>query len=134
MFQGFLISTIFCAVLYGILFFGYPLQNEFHKQYLFFLFTPILIIGTTLGAIAKVIYTNRFKKLFLIGLILIYLVCILYASMMVFTDNSSMLVGGEKILAILKLATTGFFLFGFFTFPLLALGVYLIELWTHPKM
>lgn len=134
MIQGLVISSVFCFIIYAVLFFGYPFQNEFQKQYLFFLFTPILLIGTILGAIGKKIYTHRYKKLFLIGLILIYLASLVYASLMVFTDHSSMLVGGEKIFAIFKLATTGFFLFGFFTIPLLALGVFLIELWTHPRM
>ncbi|MCX7998843.1 MAG: hypothetical protein N3A69_07815 [Leptospiraceae bacterium] len=134
MFQGFFIAVVLCAILYGVLFLGYPFQNEFQKMYLFFLFLPILIIGTTLGAIGKKIYTNRFKKLFLIGLVLIYLVAVVYASLSVFSDKADILVGGEKIIVVLKLATTGFFLFGFFTIPLLALGVFLIELWTHPRM
>lgn len=134
MFQGFFISVILCAVIYATLFLGYPFQNEFQKIYLFFLFLPILIIGTTLGAIGTRIYTNRYKKLFLLGLILIYFVAVIYASIMIFSDKSDILVGGEKIMAVLKLATTGFFLFGFFTVPLLALGVFLIELWTHPRM
>lgn len=134
MFQGFLISTIFCFIIYAVLFLGYPLQNEFYKEYLFFLFIPILGIGIILGAIGKTLYTNRYKKLFLIGLFLIYLVFVIYASIIVFSDTSNMLVGSEKLLAILKLATTRFFMLGFFTLPLLALGVFLIELWTHPRM
>lgn len=134
MFQGFLISAIFCFIIYGVLFFGYPFQNEFQKQYLFFLFIPILTIGTILGAIGKTLYTNRYKKLFLIGLFLVYLVSVIHASLTIFSDTSNMLVDGEKFLAILKLATTGFFMFGFFTLPVLALGVFLIELWTHPRM
>ncbi len=134
MFQGFIISVIFSLIIYVVLFLGYPFQNQFQKQYLFFLFIPILVIGTILGGIGKTIYTNRYKKLFLIGLILVYWVAFIYSSLVVFSDFSDVFVNSEKFFIVLKLSAAKFFFFGFFTLPVLSFGVFLIELWSHPRM
>lgn len=134
MLQGLLVSSVFACLIYLSLFLGYPFSNELTKEYLLILFLPILLIGSILGFVGKTLYENRFKKLFLIGIFLVYLVSLFYAGAMVLNDTSNLLQGNEKVIAILKLGSTGFLLFGVVVLPILALGVFIIELWTHPKM
>lgn len=134
MLQGLLVSSVFACLIYFSLFMGYPFSNELTKEYLLVLFLPILLIGSILGFVGTTLYENRFKKLFLIGVFLVYLVSLFYAGAMVLNDTSDLLQGNEKVIAILKLGSTGFLLFGVVVLPILALGVFIIELWTHPKM
>ncbi len=134
MFAAFVISTIFCTIIYFCFFLGYPFSNPLKKEYLLTIFLPIELIGISLGLIAQNIFRNRFKKLFLIGLFLVYLVCLSYAAVVIIKNKFILLNESETLLSIIKLATTNFLLFGIFIFPVLALGVFLIELWVHPKI
>jgi hypothetical protein len=134
MWQGLIISLVFSGIIYACMFLGYPFINEFSKEYLFVFFLPIILIGCILGLAGKRIYENRFQKLFLIGIFLVYLSSLFYAAAMVLSDESAIMKGREVVTGILMLGSTGFLIFGIFTVPLLALGVFLVELWTHPKM
>lgn len=133
MLQGLLVSLLFSGILFVVFFMGYPYANEFKREFALFIFIPIISIGTLLGLISGSIYENRFRKLFLIGMFFVYLTSLIHASVMILNDKSGLIKGTEIVTSILMLGSTGFLLFGVFTVPAMLLGVFLIELWTHPK-
>ena len=93
MIQGFLVSSVIAGALFAVFFLGYPYGNEFQSEFAAFIFIPMVLIGTLLGFLGTRIYTLRFRKLFLIGLFLVYLVSLAYAAFMILGDKSSMIKG-----------------------------------------
>jgi uncharacterized membrane protein YfcA len=132
MINGLLISIIYCIALYGVFFFGFPFENDLNWKLGLILFMPIISIGTILGSIARILYEDRFKKLLIIGLFLIYMSSLFYATFMVMSDSTPPQ-DGEKIISILLLGSTGFLLYGVLSLPPLLLGVFLIEKTTKPQ-
>ncbi|MCB1142622.1 MAG: hypothetical protein KDK54_10310 [Leptospiraceae bacterium] len=132
MLKGLLISILYCIAALVVFFLGYPYQNELDPKILVPLLVPILAIGLILGGVATQIYTDRFKKLFIVGLFLDYLASLFYAALMVLSDQG-IEESSEVVISILMLGSTGFLMLGVLTIPPLLLGVFLIEKISKPK-
>jgi hypothetical protein len=89
-------------------------------------------IGSILGGIAKVTYTDRFKKLLLICLFLVYLSCLFFSSYEVMIAKSFYQAGSDRIIAILVIGSNNFLLYGFMFLPIIILEVFLVDMFCPP--
>ena len=138
MFKGFLVSLFFWASCAGIVHFGIPkyYNSEFGSylelNYIFIASIPMVSIGSILGGIAKVTYTDRFKKLLLICLFLVYLSCLFFSSYEVIIAKSFYQTGSDRIIAILVIGSNNFLLYGFMFLPIIILEVFLVDMFCPP--
>lgn len=138
MFKGFVVSLFFWAVLAAGIHFGVPKFNNVafgsyvELNYLFIASIPIIGIGSILGGIAKVTYTDRFKKLLMVCLFLVYLTALFFSSYEVLIAKSLYQNGGDRIIAILVIGSNYFFLYGFLFLPIIVLEVFLIDMFCPP--
>jgi lipopolysaccharide export LptBFGC system permease protein LptF len=95
---------------------------------------PFPLIGLALGRAATRIKAKRFRKLFGIGLGLVYLTALAFAGAMVLADGSGLIPLSEAPQSILWLGTVGFVLYAALTVPVLLLGVFVIERWTRAPL
>ncbi len=100
---------------------------------LLFLIPAFPIIGLLLGYAATKIQTRRFLKLFLLGLVSIYIAAIILSFILIITDDSKIIQGFEIVSSVFFLGTVGFFIYGVFLIPILLFGIYFLERWTRPK-
>ncbi len=133
MVQGFFVSLVISAIIFLVFFIGFPFVNEFKKEAILYIFLPMIAIGTLVGLFSEHIFVNRFRKLFLITMFLVYLTSLTYACIMILSDDSGMIKGTQIVTSILMLGSTGFLLYGFITVPLSLLAVFIIEQLTRPK-
>ncbi|MDX1958915.1 MAG: hypothetical protein SFU98_10095 [Leptospiraceae bacterium] len=132
-FKGLLIGSILASLFYAIFFMGFPLNNILTKEILYFYFIPFLLIGFFQGLIASKIYTNRFKKLFLLCILMIFVVCMVFAGFMILNEPEYPIQKAESWIAVLQLGSMGFGIFGVLTLPFSLIGTFLVELWTNPR-
>lgn len=130
--KGLLISTLLLAGL-ALVFSQIDMAGIEELGALLFLIPAFPIIGLLLGFVATKIQTRRFLKLFLLGLLLIYIAAIILSFILIITDDSKMIQGFEIISSVFFLATVGFFIYGVFLIPILLFGIYFLERWTRPK-
>ena len=106
MFRGFVVSVLFWAGLAATIHFGIPkfyslpYGNYLELNTVFIASVPIVAIGSILGGIARVTYTDRYKKLLLICLFLVYLTCLFFSSYEVIIAKSLYQTGTERLIAI----------------------------------
>ncbi|MBK6608630.1 MAG: hypothetical protein IPO06_15385 [Leptospiraceae bacterium] len=91
------------------------------------------IIGLVLGYAGTKIKTKRFRKLLLIGILLVYCAAIMLSFVLITTDDSNMIKTSEMASSIFFLSTVGFIIYGIAILPFLTLGVFFLERWTRPK-
>ena len=138
MFKGFLISLFFWACCAGILHFGVPkyYNSEFGSyielNYLFIASIPMVSIGSILGGIAKVTYTDRFKKLLLICLFLVYLSGLFFSRCEVMIAKAFYQACSDRIIGILVIGSNNFLLYGFMFLPIIILEVFLVDMFCPP--
>jgi uncharacterized membrane protein YqaE (UPF0057 family) len=133
MVQGFLVSLLISVVIFAVFFTGFPFFNDLKKEVILYFFLPMIAIGTLVGLFSEHIFVNRFRKLFLITMFLVYLTSLAYACMMILSDNSGMIKGTQIVTSILMLGSSGFLFYGFITVPLSLVAVFIIEQMTRPK-
>jgi hypothetical protein len=92
---------------------------------------PFPLIGLALGRAGTRVRIKRFRKLFGLGLGLVYVTALAFAAAMVLADRSGLIPPSEVALSILALGSVGFILYAALTIPVLLLGVFLIERWTR---
>lgn len=138
MFRGFVVSLLFWAFSASIIHFGIPkfnnvaFGNYVDMNYLFLASLPIIGIGSILGGIARVTYTDRFKKLLLVCLFLVYLTALFFSSYEVLIAKSLYQNGADRIIAILVIGSNYFFLYGFLFIPVIILEVFLVDMFCPP--
>jgi hypothetical protein len=131
--KGLIVALLFSGIILGTVFMGYPYKNNLSKEIIIYFFAPFLFIGLLIGFWGGVLSVNRYKKLFLIGILLVYLIALFYGSMIIFQNGNNFINSKEAWLDVLKLGSTSFLLSGVVSIPLLALVVFLTELWTYKK-
>jgi hypothetical protein len=130
--KGLLISTLLLAGL-AVAFSQIDMNGIEEFGALMFLIPTFPIIGLLLGYAATKIQTRRFLKLFLLGLLFIYIAAIGLSFILIITDDSKMIQGFEIVSSVFFLATVGFFIYGVFLIPILLFGIYVLERWTRQK-
>lgn len=93
---------------------------------------PFPVIGVILGRAGTRIRAGRLRKLFGLGLGLVYLTALLFAGAMILADRSGMIRAWDIPWSIFWLGSVGFVLYAAITVPVLLLGAFLIERWTRP--
>jgi hypothetical protein len=138
MFKGFIVALFFWMSLAAGVHFGMPKYFEvpfgsyLELNYLFIASVPMVAIGSILGGIAKVTYTDRFKKLLLICLFLVYLSCLFFSSYEVMISKSIYQTGSDRLIAILVIGSNNFLLYGFMFLPIILLEVFIVDMFCPP--
>ena len=138
MFRGFVASVLFWGVMAATIHFGIPkfynlpYGNYVEINYIFIASVPIVAIGSILGGIARVTYTDRYKKLLLICLFLVYLTCLFFSSYEVIIAKSLYQTGTERLIAILVIGSNNFLLYGLMFIPVIIIETFIIDMFCPP--
>ncbi|MCX6549638.1 MAG: hypothetical protein NTY02_01295 [Acidobacteria bacterium] len=127
---SFVLLGLFLGVLYAVLdLWGPP------STLLAFAAAPFPVIGMALGYAAGRLRTRRFRKLFGLGVLFVYVTALGAAAIMMLGDASGRQEPVVTIIgSIFWLGSVGFVLYAFVTVPLLLLGVFVLERWTRPTV